>query len=196
MENRPPTASFTASPTSGKAPLSVDLDGSASSDPDGQVAAYAWAFGDGGTATGTSASHTYAAAGTYTAKLTVTDDGGATASTTRTITVSRRASPPPAPRPTLSASKPTIGKAAAGKAFTVSFAVRNAKTGKGVLGTLSCSAKLAGKPLATSHRSNTASRASCTWQLPRSTRGKQFTGTIAKTYQGAKVSRTFTVKIT
>jgi PKD repeat protein len=84
--NDPPTASFTAAPTSGIAPLAVSFDGSASSDSDGTIASYAWSFGDGGTATGATASHTYAAPGTYSAKLTVTDDKGATGSQTQTIT--------------------------------------------------------------------------------------------------------------
>jgi PKD repeat protein len=85
--NQPPLASFTASPASGDAPLTVAFDASASSDSDGVVAAYSWNFGDGATASGRTASHTYAAAGAYTAQLTVTDDDGAVASTTRGITV-------------------------------------------------------------------------------------------------------------
>ena len=35
IENKPPTASFTLSPASGTAPLTVNFDGSASADPDG-----------------------------------------------------------------------------------------------------------------------------------------------------------------
>src|SRR5438094_258876 len=52
IQNKQPIPSFTATPTSGRAPLAVRFDGSASSDPDGSITAYAWAFGDGGTATG------------------------------------------------------------------------------------------------------------------------------------------------
>ena len=72
-ENQAPTAAFTASPTG----LSLSVDGSGSSDPDGSVAGYAWDFGDGATGTGAAATHTYAAAGTYTVTLTVTDNLGA-----------------------------------------------------------------------------------------------------------------------
>jgi chitodextrinase len=72
--NTAPTASFTISPVG----LTVYVNGSASSDPDGSIASYAWTFGDGGTATGVSPSHTYAADGTYTITLTVTDNLGAT----------------------------------------------------------------------------------------------------------------------
>ena len=94
--NQIPTASFTASPLAGTAPLLVSFDASASSDPDGSIAAYAWNFGDGGTASGLTATHTYAVAGNYTARLTVTDDVGAMASASRDIVVTSGTTPPPA----------------------------------------------------------------------------------------------------
>ena len=84
VANQDPTASFTASTSS----LTVSVDGSASSDPDGSIASYAWDFGDGATGTGATATHTYASAGTYTVTLTVTDDASGTGSTTRQVTVS------------------------------------------------------------------------------------------------------------
>jgi DNA-binding beta-propeller fold protein YncE len=86
------------------------LDGSGSSDRDGDVARYDWDFGDGTTAPdgGRVVTHAYAA-GTYEVRLTVTDNagcstafvftgqtascaGGPAATTTRTITIA----PPPA----------------------------------------------------------------------------------------------------
>jgi trimeric autotransporter adhesin len=205
IENKLPTASINASPSSGQAPLTVSFDGSASSDPDGSITAYTWAFGDGGTATGKTTSHQYAAAGTFTAKLTVTDDSGASASTTRTITVTAPPPPPPPPPPPkpkpkpklrLTASKPTVGKSLAGQAFTVSMTVKDAKTGKGVKGQVSCTGKLAGTSLPASSRSSaTNGKASCTWKLPKTAHGKQFTGSIAESYKGVKVSRSFSVKV-
>ena len=87
VANIPPTASFTASPTSGDAPLAVSFNGSGSSDSDGSIASYAWSFGDGGSSSGVTAIHTYSSAGTYTVQLTVTDDDGSTGSATRTIEV-------------------------------------------------------------------------------------------------------------
>jgi len=85
--NIKPSANFTASPTSGTAPLAVDFDASGSSDPDGSITSYNWTFGDGSTGTGVTTSHTYNTAGTYTVSLTVIDGQGATGSTTRIIQV-------------------------------------------------------------------------------------------------------------
>ena len=68
--------------------MTVDFDGSGSSDSDGSVASYAWDFGDGGSSTSAKPTHPYAAAGTYPVTLTVTDDKGATDSVTKTVAVS------------------------------------------------------------------------------------------------------------
>lgn len=84
--NSAPTASFTASPTTGTAPLTVVFDASASTDPGGSVSGYAWNFGDGSTGSGVTATHTFVAGGSYTVTLTVTDSAGATGTTTRTVT--------------------------------------------------------------------------------------------------------------
>lgn len=83
---RVPTASFTATPTSGAAPLAVNFNAGASFDPDGSIASYAWDFGDGTTGTGVTPSRTYAAPGIYNVILTVTDNSGATATTNLTVT--------------------------------------------------------------------------------------------------------------
>ncbi|UYZ64948.1 PKD domain-containing protein [Hymenobacter weizhouensis] len=103
--NQAPVASFTATPTSGAAPLAVSFDAAASSDPDGTISAYAWDFGDGSTGTGKTVSRTYAAAGTYSARLTVTDNQGATSSTSKTVTVT---APPTATAVWLEAESGTI----------------------------------------------------------------------------------------
>jgi PKD repeat protein len=91
--NQPPTASFTATPSSGDAPLDVAFDGSASSDTDGTIASYDWDFGDGTSSTAVSPSHTYGSAGDFTVTLTVTDNDGATDSASTLIQVTT----PPAP---------------------------------------------------------------------------------------------------
>jgi PKD repeat protein len=85
-----PVASFTASPTSGTAPLNVAFTDTSTGSP----TSWAWAFGDGGTSTGQNPSHSYSAAGTYTATLTATNAAGST-SASKTITVSTGTTPPP-----------------------------------------------------------------------------------------------------
>ncbi len=85
--NQPPTASFTASSTSGPAPLAVNFDGSASSDPEGRPLTYAWDFGDGNSGAGQTVSHTYQSSGNFTATLTVTDEGGLSDDDTEAISV-------------------------------------------------------------------------------------------------------------
>ncbi|MEO8690607.1 MAG: PKD domain-containing protein, partial [Solirubrobacteraceae bacterium] len=85
--NATPTASFTATPEGGTAPLQVAFDAGGSSDSDGSVAAYAWAFGDGVTGSGKTVTHEFDTPGSYDVVLTVTDDGGATGQTTRTVKV-------------------------------------------------------------------------------------------------------------
>ena len=91
--NTPPVASFTATPSSGMAPLTVSFDGRGSSDADGDPLTYAWDFTNDGTtdATASTTSFTYTAASVYTAKLTVTDSKGASSSTTKTISANNGA---------------------------------------------------------------------------------------------------------
>lgn len=79
--NQAPTARLSASPQSGHAPLTVDFNGSASSDPDAQdgVAEYTFDFGDGSapvTQSSPEIDHTYTAPGNYNAMLTVKDTHG------------------------------------------------------------------------------------------------------------------------
>jgi len=85
--NQSPTASFTADPTSGVAPLEVSFNGSNSSDSDGTIVSYVWDFKDGNTGTGQTINHTFSSTGSYNVGLTVTDDKGASDSSTKTITI-------------------------------------------------------------------------------------------------------------
>ncbi len=89
----PPVARLGVTQLSSPA-LTVDADGSMSTDTDATpIASYRFDFGDGTAAVTTmaptaNAQHTYAAAGTYTVTLTVTDTGGLTSTPARyTITV-------------------------------------------------------------------------------------------------------------
>jgi PKD repeat protein len=82
-----PVASFTATPASGTAPLTVTLDASSSSDPDGFVVKYLWSSSDGQTAEGKSASMIFNAAGAYTVNLTVEDETGCKGTVLQEVTV-------------------------------------------------------------------------------------------------------------
>jgi hypothetical protein len=83
-----PTASFTATPTSGLAPLTVTFDGTASAAfGGGLVDSWVWSFGDGSAASGAIVTHTFMQPGSYTVVLTV-QAGFARDATSRVITVS------------------------------------------------------------------------------------------------------------
>lgn len=99
--NRPPnvspTGSITATPTTGNAPLLVQLSSAGSADPDGAITGYSWNFGNGTTSTSPNPSAIYNTAGVYTVQLTVTDNDGATSVRSQTITVNpANAAPIPA----------------------------------------------------------------------------------------------------
>jgi PKD repeat protein len=85
--NQPPVARFSFSPSGGFAPVEIQFDGTASSDPDGMVASWSWLFGDGDSASGSKVFHTYQNQGLYQVKLTVTDNEGLSASTTQSIEI-------------------------------------------------------------------------------------------------------------
>lgn len=97
-----PVAAFSASPTTGQAPLTVSFTDLSTGSP----TVWSWSFGDGSISAAQNPSHTYASAGSYAVTLTV---GNANGQTTETkagyITVSG-----PAPVAQFSAS-PTTGEA-------------------------------------------------------------------------------------
>lgn len=79
---RAPVARIAVTPSSGPAPLTVNVSGQASTAEGGTITGHAWTFGDGGSATGATAVHVYAAAGAYRITLTVTDAKGRTGTAT------------------------------------------------------------------------------------------------------------------
>jgi PKD repeat protein len=84
-----PAASFTASPTTGTAPVATTfIDRST-----GVPTAWIWDFGDGSTSTVARPTHTYTTQGVYTVTLTVTNAQG-TASSTQTDLVNVAQNPP------------------------------------------------------------------------------------------------------
>ncbi|WP_232623055.1 PKD domain-containing protein [Pareuzebyella sediminis] len=85
--NEPPVAVASSSLNEGPAPLSVNFDGSASSDDVG-IVEYTWDFGDGSAIeTGVTTTHVYTAVGVYSAILSVEDSEGITTTDILQITV-------------------------------------------------------------------------------------------------------------
>jgi hypothetical protein len=102
--------------------------------------------------------------------------------------------PPPPPPVALTASRVRITAARAGKRFAASIVVRN--NGQPVKGAVRCRVSVGGVPLRVSGRTSSADgRATCVWKLPRRARGASLRGSVGVTYQGASVSRTFSVRV-
>ena len=93
--NKAPIAGFSATPTSGMAPLLVSFDASNSSDPDGDNLEYSWNFGDGSSGTGLTIAHEFINPGSYEVEL-VVSDGSLTNSITQFIQVDAANNPPKA----------------------------------------------------------------------------------------------------
>ena len=118
----PPTAAFSATPTSGTAPLPVTFSDLSTGGP----TSWSWDFGDGTTSSLQNPSHSYAAAGTYTVTLTATNaSGSSTATKDAYITVTP---PPPDFSLAVSPAKQTI--ASGGKtSYAVKVTPTNGFTG-------------------------------------------------------------------
>jgi len=71
--NRAPVSN-PGGPYTACAGASVTMNGSASSDPDGDPLTFAWDFGDGNTGSGATPTHAYANPGSYVVRLTATDN--------------------------------------------------------------------------------------------------------------------------
>lgn len=115
-QSTPPTAAIASSTAAGEAPLTVTLDGSASTATNATIASYAWDFGDATKASGKTTSHTYTVAGTYSTELIVTDSLGQTGTATTPIVVTQPTTINQAPSASFTAT-PTQGSTP----LTVSF---------------------------------------------------------------------------
>mgnify|MGYP002407277162 FL=1 len=105
-----PVAAFSASPTSGYAPLKVTFTDKSANSP----TSWKWSFGDGKTSTSKSPAYTYSKAGKYTVSLTVKNAAGSSTKTIKNYIVVNTLKAPVA---SFSA-KPTSGKAPLNVQFT------------------------------------------------------------------------------
>ena len=85
-----PIASFTASPTTGCAPLLVQFTNTSSAQAG---ATYSWSFGNGASSVLQNPSTTFLQAGSYTVSLTVTNPGGGSHTKTETALITVRPDP-------------------------------------------------------------------------------------------------------
>ncbi len=99
-----PVANFSATPTSGIAPLTVQF-----SDSSTNATSWSWNFGDGNTSTLQNPSNTYLKAGTFTASLIASGPGGA--STVKTVTITAKAAATTLPAPWLNKDIGNVGLA-------------------------------------------------------------------------------------
>jgi PKD repeat protein len=83
---KPPVASFSAKPTSGKAPLTVQFTDKSQNKPD----TWQWNFGDGVTSFKQNPLHKYSYPGKYTVTLTVKNKGGSNIKTIKNYIIVRR----------------------------------------------------------------------------------------------------------
>ncbi len=93
VQDRAPTASFTADPTNGATPLSVEFN-NASTDPDGDALTYTWDFGDGSASTETSPTHTFTTVGDHLVSLRASDGVHTSSPANQVITVTPPGTPP------------------------------------------------------------------------------------------------------
>lgn len=82
-----PTADFSINDSSPKPGDVIEVDASASSDPNGQINSYSYTFGDNTSASGKTVEKTYNVSGTFDINLTVKDDDGFTDSLVKTADV-------------------------------------------------------------------------------------------------------------
>jgi hypothetical protein len=158
--NHAPTASASATPTSGDAPLSVSFNAIAS-DPDGDALHYDWDFGDGSAhSTVANPTHVYTTSGgNRTATVTVDDGRGMSASASVQVSVGTPPSTGQNPPPSLPPINIARLRLSAGIARLVA---------RGVLGG-SFMSSLSVKTVDVSlWRGNVAARASCRWWSRRS----------------------------
>ncbi len=111
--NQAPVARIAAYRPSDGLALSVTLDGSGSSDPDGSVVRYQWLFGDGTTGSGSPVTHVYAAGSSPTVTLVVWDNANASGIATLVVNLSslaaRGATSAPAPTGTSLGAQVPVG---------------------------------------------------------------------------------------
>jgi serralysin len=114
--NQPPIPVASATPMSGRAPLTVQFSSQGSRDPDGWLSGIRWSFGTGARSSTPHPTYIYTVPGTYRPSLTVTDTHGLSSTVTLTIVVtSSTGNQPPV---AVAAATPTSGPAPLAVSFS------------------------------------------------------------------------------
>jgi hypothetical protein len=86
--------------------------------------------------------------------------------------------------------------ARAGKAFSAALAATRNDTGGPVpQGTVACTARIDGKTVPVKARRVTNGVAACSWTLPKTAAGRTIRGTITLSVEGARVTRSFSARV-
>jgi hypothetical protein len=95
----------------------------------------------------------------------------------------------------LALGKPTLDRARAGRTFSARMTVVRSDLDIALTeGAIACSAKVGARVLTGSGRF-AGNRVACTWRLPKNSRGKQLSGSLAVVFQGVAAKRSFVTTV-
>src|SRR2546428_292531 len=163
----PPIASAVVDELDGVAPLTVNIDMTGSSDPDGSIASYGFYCADGlKTSTSPQSSCVYNDPGTYYLWTTVTDNQGLMDAAKTCVTVlPGSSSPPPPPPPPPDTTPPTVSIPAPASGATVSGTVTVTASASDNVGVTAVTILIDGTTLCV----DTTSPYSCSWDTTKAT---------------------------
>ena len=190
----PPIASAVVDELDGVAPLTVNIDMTGSSDPDGSIASYGFYCADGlKTSTSPQSSCVYNDPGTYYLWTTVTDNQGLmdAAKTYITVLPGSSSPPPPPPPPPPDTTPPTLSITAPANGATVSGSVTVTASAGDNVGVTAVTISVDGTTLCVD---NTASY-SCSWDTTTTTNASHTISATATDAAG-NVGRASSISIT
>ncbi|OLD69449.1 MAG: hypothetical protein AUI45_07625, partial [Acidobacteria bacterium 13_1_40CM_2_56_11] len=189
----PPIASAVVDELDGVAPLTVNIDMTGSSDPDGSIASYGFYCADGlKTSTSPQSSCVYNDPGTYYLWTTVTDNQGLMDAAKTCVTVlPGSSSPPPPPPPPPDTTPPAVSITAPANGATVSGSVTVTASASDNVGVTAVTISVDGTTLCVD---NTASY-SCSWDTTTTTNASHTISATATDAAG-NVGRASSISIT
>ena len=90
----------------------------------------------------------------------------------------------------------TVGKATAGKPFTVRLVAARSDTNAVVRnGRVTCVGRIGNARLKARVQNVVAGAATCTWNLPPNSKGKRIRGSVSLVFEGLRASQSFSARI-